>query len=125
SKPFGWTYDLSQSFTSIDSPGQQLYGKLLGDSVFGNTLSLPSGTTSPSTPLSPGAGRTGNANTGSSSSCNCSCDEFAQLEALAAEMELRAANSADEIPDMSGLNVGKMMCTFQCGEQYAQCETAE
>lgn len=125
SKPFGWTYDLSQRFTSIDSPGQQLYGKLLGDSVFGNTLSLPSGTTSPSTPLSPGAGRTGNANTGSSSSCNCSCDEFAQLEALAAEMELRAASSADEIPDMSGLNMGKMMCTFQCGEQYAQCETAE
>ena len=122
--PEGAAYDRDRQLISINTPGLEIYKQALEGVFTENNFAGPvTGQTSSSQPStrSPSAGGAGN----SSSSCNCSCDEFAQLEALAAEMELRAANSADEIPDMSGLNVGKMMCTFQCGEQYAQCETAE
>lgn len=58
----------------------------------------------------------------SEQSCSCSCAEQEEVESIAEELSRRSDKSKGGIPDMQGINFGKMMCQIQCFEQYEACE---
>ena len=58
----------------------------------------------------------------SEQSCSCSCAEQEEVESIAEELSRRSDKSKGSIPDMQGINFGKMMCQVQCFEQYEACE---
>lgn len=121
-KPFGWTYDPTSGFYSVMSPGQELYGKLIEEAVYGRSSSLPQDESSPFNSFGPGPGPTNNSSGGSQNACSCSCEEYEAIQQSAEDLEQRAAQSDSGIPDLSGININMMMCFAQCAEQYGRCE---
>jgi len=58
----------------------------------------------------------------SKQSCSCSCAEQEEVESITEELSRRSDKSKGGVPDMQGINFGKMMCQIQCFEQYEACE---
>ena len=122
-KPFGWTYDMNQTFTSIDTPGMEIYRQDLMNSL-SQVSDLfqpiqPDGNNNPeSSNNSPG----GNSSSNSSSAvveeftCECSCEEFEKFEELSVEME---ALPEDTPPSAEAMQL--MQCMMPCMMQYATC----
>jgi len=120
-KPFGWTYDPSSGFYSVMSPGQELYGKLIEGAFYGGPSNLQSDESSPFDSFIPGGSSAGSSSDGGQGGCNCSCEEFEAIQNAAERLEQSASESDGGMPDMSGINVSRMMCVSQCARQYGQC----
>jgi len=58
----------------------------------------------------------------SKQSCSCSCAEQEEVESITEELSRRSDKLKGGVPDMQGINFGKMMCQIQCFEQYEACE---
>ncbi|MCA9837858.1 MAG: hypothetical protein KC422_13150 [Trueperaceae bacterium] len=116
-KPFGWLYDLNQTFSSIDTPGMEAYRKDLLGSLVNLGLPLPSfpDVTEPdaetdidtSSPAADGLGPY---------VCTCACDEFLEIERVATELEDLPEGT---MPPQELME--KMQCIPSCMMQYAQC----
>jgi hypothetical protein len=128
-KPFGWTYDIDQSFTSIDSPGMRMYRKLSGDMLFGDSgmdwseIQELGWKPVPQKSSAPGSNGSGSqtAEGGSQNLCECSCAELKEMESAADAMDENMGE--DQMPDLNDPTLKKMMtCPTQCMMAYAQCD---
>ncbi len=119
SKPFGWLYDLEQTFTSIDTPGMEVYRKDLLSSLANSGFPFPQFPDSTDNP----ADETGDSSSPVTDSvstepyvCSCSCEEFIEIEAMATDLEDLPEGSLPPAAFME-----KMQCLPSCMMQYAQC----
>jgi hypothetical protein len=120
-KPFGWLYDSEQTFTSIDTPGMQLYRQDLMAAL----------SEMPFVPVSPGApGPSDNADDDEPTfqdpfgaapvACDCSCDAFAHLQG-----ELEALEALQTQLDPMALMeraAPVYQCLMECMMDFVACE---
>lgn len=116
--PFGWMWDSAQAFTSIDTPGMQLWREAVGNPLsamlggFAPERSAPSppppAPTAPGPPPKPAPSAT--------VGCDCSCATFARLKTLG--QNTRTAEQLDRaLPELTALTA----CTEQCVSEWIQC----
>ena len=119
-KPFGWLYDLEQTFSSIDTPGMEVYRKDLLDSLANSGFPFPQfpGADDPASETGDGSSPGPAVDSGSTEPyvCTCSCEEFLEIEAMATELEDLPEGSMPPAAFME-----KMQCLPSCMMQYAQC----
>jgi len=125
-KPFGWAYDSSQIFSSLDTPGMKEYRewqKQAFSEMFPEQME-PIGAGNPAAPGGPPA--TGSQSFGKSSKeCDCSCTELERIERLGDEWQIEA-EAREEAGEFAGFPPPEMMtmlsCMGTCGQQWDACD---
>jgi len=125
-KPYGWAYDSSQIFSSLDTPGMKEYREWIKESLsqmFPDQME-PVAPGNPATPGVPPV--TGGQSSGKSSKgCDCSCAEFRRIEKLGDEWQIEA-EAREEAGEFAGFPPPEMMtmlsCMGTCGQQWDACD---
>ena len=126
-KPFGWVYDGAQGFSSIDTPGMEIYRKALYSDVFVDLFNLPAfpGESTDSSPPATPTDSTNNdpVNADSDSGvidldapCECSCEEFNLFISLRDQTEEEQDTELEDLLFQRG-----MQCMMPCALAYAEC----
>ncbi|MBK8454234.1 MAG: hypothetical protein WAQ53_11970 [Thiofilum sp.] len=119
-KPFGWLYDMKQTFSSIDTEGMKVYRDNLYSTISTMMPSLfpaPTNKDNEDSANDEGSNMTANPQI---LSCDCSCDGMKKIQALGEQME-NSDNLMAPPPEL----MQAMQCMGQCMSQYMQCSETE
>ncbi len=119
-KPFGWAYDTTRPFASVDTPGMAVYRRQMHELLRRRGLPLPPLPGPPTDPPSGGGGDPpapdgGPGSGGDGELCDCSCEAFARLKQLGKEnKEQGAERPAAEMAALA-------QCSMQCMAEWMSC----
>ena len=119
-KPFGWAYDSTRTFTSVDTPGMAVYRRQMHELLRKRGMPLPP---LPGLPTNPPPGGSGDppapggdpGSAGGGELCDCSCEAFAKLKQLGKE------NKEQEAERPSAEMAALAHCSMQCMAQWLAC----
>jgi hypothetical protein len=125
-KPFGWAYESSQIFSSLDTPGMAEYREWLSEGLsemFPGQMK-PEKADGSATPGGPSP-TPGSSIGGSVSNCICTCEELNRLERIGEEWEVEA-EAREKAGEFAGFPPPELMqilsCMGSCGQQWDACD---
>jgi hypothetical protein len=109
-KPFGWAYDTTNPFVSVDTPGMALYRRQAHETLRDRGMPLPA-----MPPVGAGTPPPDDPGGGTIELCDCSCEAYARMKALGREDKQQGRDTPS--PELTAL----ALCASQCMPSWLTC----